>query len=119
MDIDQEIVRSLASLRPQIDTVGWGQVARQRVQAMARSGDMAILTMIIDHAIGQYSGTALTAPERRDVDLALGGILALRGIWNDLRNLGLDPDETAPVETTERNEFAIMPELEEDLTRTY
>lgn len=112
MSIRDKIRESKVILESQIGVFGdESAVYRERIQALAENGDLALIGSIVDRMAKTYGDVLLSEIPTQEVGLARGALIALRNLWATVLQYGEDP-ESDPGQTTEENIYATLTELD-------
>lgn len=116
MNVREVVEASKPILDSRIQALGGGAEAmatayREKVQEMAQNGCLDLLGRVLRFHCEGYGRDVLNADlPIEECALARGGLIALRGYWKEIMDLGAEADE-APAEqpTTEMNIYAELP----------
>jgi hypothetical protein len=111
MNILETIAEAAPILESRVRTIGADNAYRESVLEMASNGGMGLLRLVLDGAAKQYAQVILSDATDREITLARGGLLALRGIWQDMIQLGSGPEDPHPL-PYEADEFAILSDVD-------
>lgn len=116
MNVRETVEASKVLLDSRISALGGGDEAiatayREKIQEMAQNGCLDLLGRLLRFHCEGYGGDVLnTDLPIEECALSRGGLIALRGYWKELMDLGADADHPQVEQpTTEMNPFAEIP----------